>query len=261
MNRTTCTTISLATLVCSLFALSLSTMPGCTRAAVENNDEPNAQQATTRPSESSNDDNADDAHAADDVDKPDTDAADDDDANSDAAMNDIDANAKVGPGIAFTPDASWTSQQPASSMRFAQFVLTSDAEPAELVVYYFGNTGAGSIDANINRWISQIAQPDGSDSREAATIDTRQINELKTTTIDLAGTYVAETRPGSGERVNKPDWHLLAAIVETEAGPYYFKVTGPSAAVEAARASFEQMLETIKPAPATNENSGASHPG
>ena len=35
------------------------------------------------------------------------------------------------------------------------------------------------------------------------------------TVVDLAGTYVAETSPGSGEQLNHPDWRMLVAVIET----------------------------------------------
>ncbi len=185
--------------------------------------------------------------------------------NADAGDDAVAPGTMIGEGMQFTPAAEWVSSKPSSSMRFAQFTLpangddTSDA--AELVVYYFGNTGAGSIDSNITRWIGQIAQPDGSDSRDAATIETRDLNGLKTTMVDLTGTYVAETSPGSGEFLNEADQRLVAAIVETDAGPYYFKLTGSDATVSQVLGSWEAMLETIKPASVMGSSDAASHPG
>jgi hypothetical protein len=66
-------------------------------------------------------------------------------------------------------------------------------------------------------------------------------------TRDLTGSYVAETTPGSGIRVNKPDSRLLAAIVETDAGPYYFKLIGPNPTIEHWEAGFESMLASLSP--------------
>ena len=59
------------------------------------------------------------------------------------------------------PDG-WVSESPSSKMRVAQYKLPKaegDAEDASLVVYYFGPAQGGSVDANIDRWISQIEQP------------------------------------------------------------------------------------------------------
>src|SRR5258705_6661060 len=67
--------------------------------------------------------------------------------------------------------SEWTEQTPSSSMRKAQYVLpkvAGDGEDGELAVFYFGMGQGGSVEANIERWIGQIAQPDGSSSKEKA---------------------------------------------------------------------------------------------
>ena len=47
------------------------------------------------------------------------------------------------------------------SCRVADVDLAAgDAQDAELVVYYFGGSG-GTVEANIDRWVAQMKQPDG----------------------------------------------------------------------------------------------------
>ncbi len=78
-------------------------------------------------------------------------------------------------------------------MRVAEYVLpraAGDTEDGELIVYFFGGSG-GSVDANIERWLGQMQQPDGRASRDVATRSTRVINGLNVTTLDLAGTYTS----------------------------------------------------------------------
>ena len=38
-------------------------------------------------------------------------------------------------------------------------------------------------------------------------------------------------RPGAGERLNKPNFRMRAAVLETARGPYFVKFTGPAATV------------------------------
>ena len=131
-------------------------------------------------------------------------------------------------------------------MRVAEFVVpkaAGDTEDAELVVYFFGGSG-GSVDANIDRWIGQMQQPDGSASKDKARRDAQTINGLKVTTVDLTGTYIAEVRPGATERYNKPDFRLRAAVIETPRGPYYIKMTGPAKTMAAADADFKTFVAT-----------------
>jgi hypothetical protein len=133
-------------------------------------------------------------------------------------------------------------------MRVAEFVIPrapGDAEDGELVLYYFG-AGAGTIDANIDRWIGQIQQPDGSPTKEKARRSTRTVNGLAVTLVDAAGTYVAEVRPGATERFNKPGFRLRAAVVETPRGPYYVKMTGPAATIGAADAAFAAFVDSLR---------------
>lgn len=146
--------------------------------------------------------------------------------------------------LAFTPPAAWRTRPAASSMRIAEFVVPhaeGDAEDAEVIVYYFGG-GGGSVDANIDRWVGQMQQPDGSTSKAKATQDSETVNGLKISLVDVSGTFVAEVRPGATEHYNKPGFRLRAAVVETPAGPYYIKMTGPAKTVAAANADFKAFL-------------------
>lgn len=165
-------------------------------------------------------------------------------------------------GMQMTPHRDWIAQDFQSAMRVAQYKLESDeSEPASLIVYFFGAASAGSIQANLDRWCGQFEQPDGRDSRDAATIDTFETNGLEVVTLDVGGTYVAETTPGSGERVNKPDSRLLAAVVTTDAGPYYIKLVGPAATIEQWRESYDALIASLAPAPVIGNPGGArEHP-
>jgi hypothetical protein len=150
--------------------------------------------------------------------------------------------------LTFSAPAGWKATGPSSSMRVAQFVLpraAGDTADADLVVYYFGGSG-GSVDANIERWLGQMRQPDGKPSSAVAKRGTRTINGLKVTLVDVGGTYVAEMTPGSAERHNSPNFRLRAAVIETSNGPYFIKLTGPARTVGAAEKAFEQFLASVK---------------
>jgi len=151
-------------------------------------------------------------------------------------------------GLSFTVPPAWQTRPAASTMRVAEFVVpkaAGDAEDAEVIVYFFGGTG-GTVDANIDRWIAQMQQPDGSASKDKARREAQTINGLKVTMVDVAGTYVAEVRPGATERHNKPNFRLRAAVIETARGPYYVKMTGPATTMTAADADFKKFLASIK---------------
>ncbi len=157
--------------------------------------------------------------------------------------------AAAAPALLLTPQAGWVIEKPSSAMRKAQYSLPhadTDSEDASLIVYYFGGQG-GSKEANLQRWAGQFEQPDGSPSEEEMQSSTRTIAGLEVFDAELSGTYVAETAPGSGERVNKPDWRMKASIVDTKEGPWYFKLVGPTKTVAKWEASYEAFVKAIKP--------------
>ena len=95
-------------------------------------------------------------------------------------------------------------------MRVAEFVVpkaAGDSEDAEAIVYFFGGSG-GTVDANIDRWIGQMQQPDGSASKDKARRETLTINGLKVTTVDVAGTVC---RGGAAGRDRAPQQAGLPA--------------------------------------------------
>ena len=65
------------------------------------------------------------------------------------------------------------------------------------------------------------------------------------TSLDVSGTYVAEVRPGSTERHNKPGFRMRATVVETPKGPYFIKLTGPAGTVDKAGGAFDQFLQSL----------------
>jgi hypothetical protein len=154
----------------------------------------------------------------------------------------------VATDLTYTKPVEWTAVKTTSSMRVAQFVVpraAGDAQDAELIVYFFGGSG-GSVEANIDRWIGQIQQPDGRASGALARRSSRTINGLTVSLVDVSGTYVAEVSPGSPQRHNSPNFRLRAAVVNTPKGPYFVKLTGPAKTVAASEAAFEQFLAGLK---------------
>jgi hypothetical protein len=148
--------------------------------------------------------------------------------------------------LAYTAPPTWKTRPAASSMRIAEFTVprtAGDAEDAEVVIFFFGG-GGGSVDANIQRWVGQFQQ-DPKAAKEPARAHV-QVGPLKVTTVDVSGTYIAETRPGAGTRLNKPGYRMRAAVVETPGGPYFIKFTGPSATVSQSMPSFDTFLKSLR---------------
>ena len=143
------------------------------------------------------------------------------------------SNTAVTGELRYTAPPDWLAEKPSSKARVAQYKLPKaegDKEDAQLVIYYFGATEGGSASANIERWISQVEQPEG--TSEKPRTETFPVNGLKISSVDVAGTYIAEMAPGSTERHNDPNYRLRAAVIETPKGSYYLKLVGPQKTVE-----------------------------
>ena len=147
------------------------------------------------------------------------------------------------PAIDLAIPEAWEERQPASSMRLLQLALPGEGgaeAEAELTVFYFGPS-AGSIQMNIDRWIGQFTQPDGSDSNDKATIVEENGDHHKYTIVDVAGTMAASSMMGAPATPARPGWRMLASIVSTPAGPWFLKATGPEATLGKWREEFEKV--------------------
>jgi len=125
--------------------------------------------------------------------------------------------------------------------------VQGDPEDGTVTVFFFGATQGGSPQANIDRWITQMAQPDGKPSKDLAKVmNPTTTSGLKMTTVDVTGTFVAEVAPGSAEHFNKTGFRQLAVFVETPGGPYFVKVLGPTATVAQWHDSVHKFLMSVR---------------
>ena len=128
-------------------------------------------------------------------------------------------------------------------MRVATYTVPatpSDAETGECSVFYFGQREGGDVEENINRWISQFEDLKKSER------STRRVNDLRITTVKLAGTYLSPAGPMLQSQGKKENYRLLGAIVEAPEGSVFFKLTGPATTVTAAEAEFNDLLESVQ---------------
>ncbi len=154
--------------------------------------------------------------------------------------------------IVAPPD--WQRNEPKNPMRVAQFGVEGETE---LVVFHFEGGGTGGVEANLARWHSQFKKLDGSDAAASAITATRTIEGLSVTTTDVSGRYVAAVRPGGAKKHDEPGFRLLAAIVQTSSGSYFFKLVGPEAIVTNAKSGFDAMIDSVRPEAASESPHGA----
>jgi 5-enolpyruvylshikimate-3-phosphate synthase len=150
------------------------------------------------------------------------------------------ASVALGPFSAVVP-TEWTVKPTTSKMRAADYTVPGDAE---VIVYYFGEHGAGTIDDNVERWLGQFTQPDGKPTRDVATIEKVKLAGNDATLVAVSGHYVAMAVPGM-DAVDKPGAAMVAAIVASPSGPYYFRLIGGKSTVDANAAKFRAMLSSL----------------
>jgi hypothetical protein len=140
------------------------------------------------------------------------------------------------PSIDWKVPADWQSLPSPNPMRLATYRAGAGAE---LSVARAG----GPLDANVLRWSQQFdgaPQPDRSD---------RQVHGLHVTVVRVAGTYEGGMGMGTTTPEKHEGWAMLAAIVEAPGAPYFFKLLGPVAEVDHARASFDSLIASVTPRP------------
>jgi len=138
------------------------------------------------------------------------------------------------PAITWKMPDSWQEAPSPNAMRLATYRAPGGVEVSV-------SRAGGSADANIQRWIAQFKDL-GRDTRAE-----KIVHGLQVVTVDIAGTYVGGGMTMGGPSDPKHDWAMVGAIVESRSPPYFFKMTGPAAAVHAARPGFDSFLESVTP--------------
>lgn len=144
---------------------------------------------------------------------------------------------KAGPLTLNVPD-SWRQEPPSNRLRLAQFAIPAaegDEEGAELVL---SGPFGGSAQANIQRWIGQF----DADGRELKTTQ-GETEQGKYILVDLTGTYNKSIGPPIRRQTKPiPGSRMLAIMLMSKGGNFFFKLAGPERTVTDAaaglRASF-----------------------
>lgn len=137
--------------------------------------------------------------------------------------------------------AGWSPKQAASSMRLAEFAAPAGAE---VVVYFFGVSQGGTVEANLTRWKAQFSNPDGRPVEEKITHE--KTGDIPLTIAEYRGTYARGVGAGSSADQAKPNQILTAIVAETPRGTLFFQLFGPAAAVEAQRNDYFQFVRSLK---------------
>ena len=131
--------------------------------------------------------------------------------------------------IKWTTPEGWT-EVPPSSMRYASFSApTEDGDKIDISVVTFPGDGGSDAD-NINRWRGQM----GLAPVEANDV-TSQVTPLKTGNTTFSTTDIAGNKT-----------RTIAAWTRRGGRVWFFKATGPTAAVEKEKPNFVKFIESVR---------------
>jgi hypothetical protein len=134
-------------------------------------------------------------------------------------------------------------------MRVATYrtpVAAGDKEGAEIAVFYFGQGQGGGVDANVDRWFSQMTPETGSKKPARGK---SKAGDIPVTTCTAEGTYTGGMGMGAAQTAPKKGYVLEGAIAEGPRGSVFFKLTGPKKTVGKEKASFEALVKSLRKTP------------
>jgi hypothetical protein len=149
-------------------------------------------------------------------------------------------------GLTFEAPPTWKSSPPESQMRRAQLkvqAVDGDDYPAELVVFAFPG-GAGTVDANIERWRKLFKDKDGNPP-EAETKKVKGKN-VEVTRVETSGHYYPAKFPGRPAEPDRPDARLMGAIVIGDGASFFIRMVGPNKTMNKIRPEFDELLSSLK---------------
>ena len=144
--------------------------------------------------------------------------------------------------FSFSYDKPWIRQAVTSRMRAGQLTYKQSDEKlknVDVVIFYFGAGPAGGIEANLKRWAGQFTG--GAETKT----EKKKVNDREIIYFTGKGTFQDSVGgPFSGKTVERPNHTMLAAILPSEKGPVFLKMTGPNDSVAAAKDAFVAFAES-----------------
>jgi hypothetical protein len=151
---------------------------------------------------------------------------------------------EISRGLDFNLPSDWIEEPPASNMRLAQFLIPSNDEVDAIELVVFNRIG-GSLNQNLERWAGQFKAEIGGEKGEL--IQSREtVNGLNVTFASIHGTYSVSGPGMTFSGVEKPNYKMFAAIIESPTGNYYFKAVGPINAIDQRSDELKDFIRTVR---------------
>lgn len=138
--------------------------------------------------------------------------------------------------VKMTVPENWVKEQTNSDMRVVQFFLKQD-DMIGIAGFYFGNL-PDMVDANVDRWKSEFTKIDNSDRLSLA--------GGKSIMVSIKGTYKKKPFPMAQDFKEVQNYMMLACIITTKDGPFYFKMVGEASILSEEVSKFKEFLNSYK---------------
>ena len=138
-------------------------------------------------------------------------------------------NAESRPQIRWKAPEGW-AEVPPSSMRYASFSASGEnGAKIDISIVTFPGDGGSDAD-NVNRWRRQIGLGPIDDKAVATLIVPMRPNDIDFSTLDMTG----------------DDSRVVAAWARHQDRSWFFKMTGPSAAIEKEKPNFVKFIQSVR---------------
>ena len=154
-------------------------------------------------------------------------------------------------GLKSKAPAEWKNEMPAGKLRAYQFRIPhakDDKADAELVIFYFGPGGGGSVDDNIARWKKQMTPPEGKKTDDVAKVEKSKVGDVAVTMFDMEGTYLFTVAPNdpNSKKEERPGSRFIGVVFESPKGPYFMRLVGPAKTVGEHKKAFDEWIKAFK---------------
>src|SRR5882724_8120640 len=141
----------------------------------------------------------------------------------------------------FTRPAQWEWVATSSAMRKAQLkvVDSKTKASADVIFFHFGQGDGGGTKANVERWFGQFKEPRDQIKAKSEEVT---VGKHKVTYVEAEGTYMSGM-PG-GAQTPMSEYALAGAIIESNQGSVFVRMTGPKDLVQASIPEFKKMVES-----------------
>lgn len=154
-------------------------------------------------------------------------------------------------GLKSRAPAHWKVEEPSSRMRSHQIRIPKvkgDSDDAELIVFYFGQGGGGSVEDNIKRWKGQFQAPEGKKIDDVSKVTKSKVGSVDLTVLEVEGIYLFKAAPfdPNARTEKKPDYRMVSVVFESPNGPYFIRFVGPAKTIGENKKAFDEWLKSFK---------------